>query len=94
MLTLAVHCVVIQFFTTVGTVEQARKHTHDAGTIWPAAVLPEVLDEGESLPVNDGRVGVQEDFPFLLGLVQPLFLLKGLAERTKIHCIAHIFLPV
>ena len=51
---------VIQLLAAVGAVEQARKHTHDAGTIWSAAVLPEVLDESESFPVNDGGVSVGE----------------------------------
>ena len=85
---------VSQLTATVGTVEKPGEHTDNARPCGPAAVLAEVLNKSKSLPVNDGRVGAREDFPFLLGLVQPLFLLKRLAERTKIYCVAHIFLPV
>ena len=83
---------VSQLAPTVSAIEKPREHTHSARPCGPAAVLAEVLNKSKSLPVNDGRVGVREDFPFLLGLVQPLFLLKGLAERTKIYCVAHILL--
>ena len=85
---------VTQLAPTVGAVEKSGEHTHNARPRGPAAVLAEVLNKGKGFPVNDGGVGVREDFPFLLGFVQPLLLLKGLAERAKIHCIAHIFLAV
>ena len=82
------------FFTAISTIEKPREHTYDAGTVWSAAVLTEVLDKGKGFPINDGGVGVRKYFPILLRPVQLLFLLERLAAGTEIDSIAYILLPV
>ena len=83
-----------QLAAAVGTIEQPGKHTDNAGFCGPAAVLAEILDEGEGLPVDDGGVRIGKHLPFLLGPLQPLLLLEGSAERAEIHRVAGVLLPV
>ena len=93
MLTLAVHCVVIQFFTAVGTVEQSRKYADSPVSGRSAAVFPKFLYKQKSFFVNDGGVGVFKYLPFPLRAFQSFLVLKRFACGTEIDGVPDIFLP-
>ena len=93
MLTLAVHCIVIQFFPTVSAVEQSRKHANSSVSGRSAAVFPKLLHKQESCFVNNGRVGVLKYLPFLLRTFQTFLVLKRFACGAKINSVPDIFLP-
>ena len=61
----AFECVVVQFFSAVGTEQQPGEHTDNAPFCGSAAVLAKILNKGKGFPVNDGGVGVRKHFPFL-----------------------------
>jgi hypothetical protein len=73
---IVVAATIIQLFSTVSAIQHPGKHTDDTAFCGPVAMLAKVLNEFKCLPVNDGRVGIRKDFPFLSRLVQALFQLK------------------
>ena len=56
---------VIQLFSTIGTVEKSRKHTDNSAFGRSAAVLSEFLHKLKGFTVDNGRVRIREDLPFL-----------------------------
>ena len=83
---------VIQLLTAVGAVQQSRKGADNAAFRGPTAVFAKLLHQGEGFPVDDGRMGILEDLPFIRRALDFLLVLEGLGGAAKIHRIAAVFL--
>jgi len=83
---------VIQLLSAIGAVQQSRKGTDNAAFRGPAAVLAKLLHQGEGFPVDDGRMGILEDLPFLRRTLDFLLVLEGLGGAAEVHRIAAVFL--
>ena len=69
----------MQFASTVGAVQQARKQPLPFSLFgWAALVLSQLLHPRKDLFVDNGRLGIGENPLVLRRVVQPLFQLVGL----------------
>ena len=68
------------------------KRTDNVAFGGPATVLAELLYQSEHLAVNDGRMSILENLPFLRRLVNSLLVLEGLGGAAEIHRIAAVLL--
>lgn len=84
----------IEFFTAVGAEHHAGKQALLPLTGRSAFVFTELLNLLKCGTVNDGGMGVGEDFPILFRAVDLLFVFEGLCGRAKIDGIARVFLPL
>ena len=83
---------VIQLLSAISAVQQSRKGTDNAAFRGPAAVLAKLLHQGEGFPVDDGRMGILEDLPFLRRTLNFLLVLEGFGGAAEIHRIAAVLL--
>ena len=80
----------VQPCAAVGAVCQPGEHTHFSHLRGTAALLSGLLHNFPGFRVNDGLVGVFNDYPFLRGIGDFLFGLIGQFCGLEISCAAQI----